>query len=58
MGNNDSASLEFIRLLIRGVISAIVLVAGLYVVLSGSYPDATTKWAIGAMGVVIGYWLR
>ncbi len=60
MGTDNTAKLEFIKLLIRLVVSAVVLVAGLYVILSRSYtyPDATTKWAFGAIGVVIGYWLR
>ena len=39
-------------------VSGVVLVAGLYVVLSGSYPDDYVKWAFGVIGVVLGYWLR
>jgi uncharacterized membrane protein len=42
----------------RVAVSAIVIVACLYVVLKGSYPDATTKWAYGMIGLVVGYWLR
>jgi hypothetical protein len=44
----------------RSVVSGLILCAGLFVILSHnySYPDAIVKWAIGAIGVVIGYWLR
>jgi hypothetical protein len=49
---------ERIYLLIRAGISIAVLVSGLYVILSDEYPDSTAKWAYGAIGVVIGYWLR
>jgi hypothetical protein len=60
MENDNTAKLEFIKLLIRLGVSAVVLVSGLYVVLSRgyTYPDATTKWAFGVIGVVLGYWLR
>jgi hypothetical protein len=49
---------ERINLLIRAGISIAVLACGLYVILSDEYPDSTAKWAYGAIGVVIGYWLR
>jgi hypothetical protein len=49
---------ERINLLIRAGISIVVLVCGLYVILSDKYPDSTAKWAYGAIGIVIGYWLR
>lgn len=42
----------------RAFLSAVVLTASLWVILSGQYPDATSKWAFGALGLVIGYWLR
>lgn len=42
----------------RVVVSVIILGAGIFVLLWGNYPDATLKWAIGSVGVVIGYWLR
>jgi hypothetical protein len=44
--------------IVRAVISAIFLGAAFYVILRNSYPDATTKWAFGIAGLVIGYWLR
>jgi uncharacterized membrane protein len=42
----------------RAAVSAVVLITSLYVILSGRYPDATTKWAFGMVGLVVGYWLR
>ena len=47
-----------VNLLIRAAISSIVLAVALFVVLRDGYPDATTKWAYGAIGLVLGYWLR
>ena len=45
-------------LVARVVVSAVVLTASLVIILSGGYPDATTKWAYGMAGLVVGYWLR
>ncbi len=45
-------------LTIRIAVSAIFLGAALFVILRNTYPDATTKWAFGIAGLVIGYWLR
>ena len=44
--------------LARAVLSVIILIVGLFVILAGSHPDPTVKWAIGLVGVVVGYWLR
>jgi hypothetical protein len=44
--------------IVRVIMSAIVLGAAFFVILRNTYPDATTKWAIGVAGLVIGYWLR
>jgi hypothetical protein len=38
-------------------ISLVVLGAGLYVVLSKKYSDDAQRWAFGAIGMVVGYWL-
>jgi len=46
------------RLAIRAVVSAVVLIVALFIVLNNGYPDATIKWAYGAIGLVLGYWLR
>lgn len=39
-------------------ISAAVLIAALYIILSGAYPEDYNKWAFGIVGVIVGYWLR
>ncbi|MBM4429345.1 MAG: hypothetical protein FJ026_03230 [Chloroflexi bacterium] len=38
-------------------ISIVVLGAGLYVILSKQYSDDVQRWAFGAIGVIVGYWL-
>jgi hypothetical protein len=40
------------------VISVIVLGSSLFVILSKRYDDATQKWAFGAVGTIIGFWLK
>lgn len=42
----------------RAAVSAIILAAGLLIILSGAYSDTTSEWAAGMIGLVIGYWLR
>lgn len=39
------------------VVTVIVLLSGLYVVLSAGYAPETEKWAFGIIGLVVGYWL-
>lgn len=39
-------------------VTAVVLVSALYIVLSGHYGQDSLKWAYGAIGTVIGYWLK
>jgi hypothetical protein len=50
---DDRASLA-----IRTVVSLIVLSVGLWIITKDGYPDATIKWAYGAVGIILGYWLR
>jgi hypothetical protein len=45
-------------LVIQLGVSGVFLGASLFVILRNTYPDATTKWAFGIAGLVIGYWLR
>jgi len=45
-------------LIVRIGISAVALLAALYVILSNKYSDADVKWAFGIIGLIIGYWLR
>jgi len=43
---------------VRIGISLIVLGSALYVILSQNFPDESSKWAYGMVGIIIGYWLR
>ena len=40
------------------LISLVLLAAAVWVILSGRYGDATQKWAFGAAGSILGYWLN
>jgi hypothetical protein len=40
------------------VVSLALLGVGLYVILIKQYPPADNNWAYGAVGTVIGYWLK
>lgn len=39
------------------VITVIFLVASLWIILSNKYDDDVLKWAFGAMGSILGFWL-
>jgi hypothetical protein len=39
-------------------ISAVVLAAGLWVILGGASTIDSQRWASGAIGTVMGYWLK
>jgi hypothetical protein len=43
---------------VQAVVSAVVLAAGLWVILSGHYTIDAGRWAAGAIGTVVGYWLK
>jgi len=60
MADNDPqfTNKERWTFIVRVVVSGIFLIAALVVILRNNYPDATTKWAFGIAGLVIGYWLR
>jgi hypothetical protein len=40
------------------VISAVLLVAALFVILTKRYPAQDKHWAYGALGTVVGFWLK
>ncbi|WP_299485220.1 hypothetical protein [Acaryochloris sp. IP29b_bin.137] len=54
----QSLSKPAIRLYISVVLSLVVLTSSIYVILNGSYDDSTEKWAFGAVGTILGYWLK
>jgi cytochrome bd-type quinol oxidase subunit 2 len=45
------------RTIMQIVISVFVLFAGLYIILSNGYDEGVQKWAFGAIGTLLGYWL-
>jgi hypothetical protein len=47
-----------VRLAMQIVVSLVILAAGLWVMLSGHYAEDATRWAAGAVGTVVGYWLK
>jgi hypothetical protein len=42
----------------QAALSAILLVAGLYVILSKDYGTTDKYWAYGTVGTLVGFWLR
>ena len=40
------------------ILSAVLLGASVYVILSGKYTADTQKWAFGIVGTLLGYWLK
>ncbi len=46
------------RLVVQIAISTVILAAGLWVILSGHYAADAERWAAGAIGTVMGYWLK
>jgi hypothetical protein len=40
------------------VISAVLLLAALFVVLTKRYPPQDKHWAYGALGTIVGFWLK
>jgi hypothetical protein len=48
---------ELLQPTIAAVVTVLVLTASSYVILSGAF-DGGPKWALGAVGFVVGYWLR
>jgi hypothetical protein len=46
------------RLVMPIAVSAVILGAALWVMLSGHYDAGAERWASGAIGTVMGYWLK
>lgn len=47
-----------VRLAMQVAVSAVILGAGLRVILSGHSQADAERWAAGAIGTVMGYWLK
>ena len=46
------------RFVMASIISLIVLGGALYVILSDTFSESAQKWACGAVGMIVGYWLN
>jgi hypothetical protein len=44
--------------LMQILVSMCILIAGLWMILSGRYEPKDKQWAMGAVGTVIGFWLK
>ena len=40
------------------IVSLVVLGGAMYVILSQKYDSGTQKWAFGAIGSIVGFWLK
>jgi hypothetical protein len=56
-GPEPGASLSY-ALGAQLVISAVLLVAALFVILTKRYPAQDKHWAYGALGTIVGFWLK
>ena len=57
-GNIDTPHEEGERLQTEAQSNAIVLGTALFVILSGRYDEACSKWAFGVVGLILGFWLK
>jgi hypothetical protein len=49
---------DSVRPVMQIAVSIVMLAAGLWVMLSGHYGADAMHWASGAIGTVVGYWLK
>ena len=54
----DNTEYKRVITITRIGLSAIVLAAALFVILSNDFSADHNKWAFGLVGLVMGYWLR
>ncbi|HET8579466.1 MAG TPA: hypothetical protein VFL31_00560 [Nitrospiraceae bacterium] len=47
-----------VRTVMMIVVSVLVLGSSLFIILSGQYDNENQKWAFGAVGTIVGFWLR
>ena len=40
------------------IVTMLLLLASFWIILSNQYDDDVQKWAFGAMGSIVGFWLR
>ncbi len=49
---------KVVRLVMSVLISVALVAAGLYVIIVKGYGVETEKWAYGALGLVVGFWVK
>jgi hypothetical protein len=49
---------DTIKLVMQVIISLVLLAGSLYTILSGSYDADHEKWGYGALGTIVGFWLK
>ena len=54
----DTDHQRSVELGVRIVLSLVVLAAALFVILSKRYDGDQQQWAFGAIGTILGYWLK
>ncbi|MGE5850256.1 MAG: hypothetical protein ACM362_09035 [Candidatus Methylomirabilota bacterium] len=47
-----------VKTIMMVVVSVLVLGSSLFIILSGQYDNENQKWAFGAVGTIVGFWLR
>jgi hypothetical protein len=60
-GDHNSQSLRgkiWFELLTQCIISLVITLTALYVILNDRSDGKQREWAFGAIGVVLGYWMR
>lgn len=55
MPGDDSVATA--KLVMTFIVTSLVLLCSLFVILAKKYTDADRKWAYGAIGTILGYWL-
>lgn len=56
--SGTKASRNSVRLNMMVAVSFVGLAASLYAILSGAYDERTQKWAFGAVGSIVGLWIK
>ena len=61
-GGRPEAVAAPVRLNVKAImmvlVSILVLGSSLFIILSGQYDNENQKWAFGAVGTIVGFWLR
>jgi hypothetical protein len=53
----STSTIEQIKVFMPVIVTVVVLLLSLIVILSSRYSDTDRKWAFGAIGTIVGYWL-